>query len=282
MMKKLLFVAALAAAALAVAAVPVDAQWQTPNHSVPVGRGAGNIGFGNAAPGTAGLPFVSNGASADPSFQLLLDIIPVGAVLDYTGTTAPNAHFVLAFGQPISRTTYATYFALVGTTYGAGDGSTTFNVPDLRGRASYGVDNMGGSAANRITVAGGNYDGTVLGGTGGLQNHTLVTAELAAHTHSSPTLTDPGHSHTIQGTGSVSSGNSNVVGTENLSAVVNPPTSTNTTGITLSANTGSNGSGTAHTVLSPGISLSKIIRVQHHEDAANDNDEIWYKEIIGE
>lgn len=50
---------------------PALAQWQTPNHSVPVGRGAGVTGFGNAAPGTAGRPIVSNGPSADPSFQQL-------------------------------------------------------------------------------------------------------------------------------------------------------------------------------------------------------------------
>jgi microcystin-dependent protein len=257
MMKKLLFVAALAAAALAVAAVPVDAQWQTPNHSVPIGKGVGNTGFGNAAPGAAGLPFVSNGASVDPSFQVLLDIIPVGAVLDYTGTTAPNAHFVLAYGQAISRTTYATYFALVGTAFGVGDGSTTFNVPDLRGRGVVGVDNMGGSAANRITVAGGNFDGTVLGGTGGLQNHTLTTPELAAHTHVN-TLTDPGHTHTIN----VYSTNQVVAGGGPVAAVgpSTGATGSSTTGVTIT--NAAAGGGTAHTILQPTIVLNKIIRVQ--------------------
>lgn len=62
-----------AAAALFLLALlsPAVAQWQTPNHSVPVGRGAGVMGFGSAAPGAAGLPLVSNGATLDPSFQLL-------------------------------------------------------------------------------------------------------------------------------------------------------------------------------------------------------------------
>ena len=73
--------------------------------------------------------------------------IPLGGMLEFTGTTRPTASFVLPFGQAISRTTYAAYFAMVGTTYGAGDGSTTFNVIDKRGRVSAGKDDMGGSAA---------------------------------------------------------------------------------------------------------------------------------------
>jgi len=54
-------------------------------------------------------------------------------------------------GQAVSRSTYAALFLAIGTLYGAGNGSTTFNVPDLRGRALFGKDNMGGSAANRLT-----------------------------------------------------------------------------------------------------------------------------------
>lgn len=62
---------ALFAIALLAGCVPALAQWQTPNHSVPVGRGVGVTGFGNAAPGATSLPFVSNGASSDPSFRVL-------------------------------------------------------------------------------------------------------------------------------------------------------------------------------------------------------------------
>src|SRR5258708_1982512 len=63
-MKKIL------ALVLALFCTPVAAQWQTPNGAVPIGRGAGKTGFGNAAPGTAGLPLVSNGPGVDPSFHL--------------------------------------------------------------------------------------------------------------------------------------------------------------------------------------------------------------------
>lgn len=59
----------LLAVALFAGCAPTFAQWQTPNHSVPVGKGVGVTGFGNAAPGAAGSPLISNGASADPSFQ---------------------------------------------------------------------------------------------------------------------------------------------------------------------------------------------------------------------
>ena len=59
---------AFAALAFLLACTPAFAQWQTPNHSVPIGKGSGITGFGSAAPSTAGQPFVSQGASADPAF----------------------------------------------------------------------------------------------------------------------------------------------------------------------------------------------------------------------
>lgn len=116
-----------------------------------------------------------------------------GTILDFAGTTAPNG-WLLCYGQAVSRTTYPNLFASIGTTYGAGDGSTTFNLPDTRGRAVIGKDNMGGTAAGRITTAGGGIDGTTLGAAGGTQTHTLTTAQMPSHTHAN-TLTDPGHTH---------------------------------------------------------------------------------------
>lgn len=71
----------------------------------------------------------------------------IGATKPLTHTTVP-AGYLLEYGQAVSRTVYARYFALVGTRYGVGDGSTTFNVRDKRGRVGVGVDNMGGTAAN--------------------------------------------------------------------------------------------------------------------------------------
>lgn len=105
-----------------------------------------------------------------------------GMVQAYAGTAAPE-RWLLCYGQAISRTTYAALFAIVSTTYGVGDGSTTFNVPDLRGRVVAGQDDMGGVSANRLTGASGGVDGDVLGGAGGAETHTLITAEIPAHTH---------------------------------------------------------------------------------------------------
>jgi microcystin-dependent protein len=109
-------------------------------------------------------------------------LAPAGSVISYAGSTAPTG-WLLCFGQSVSRATYAALFAVVGTTYGVGDGSTTFNLPDLRGRAVAGKDDMGGSAANRLTGTSGGVSGSVLGASGGAQQHTLIIAEIPSHAH---------------------------------------------------------------------------------------------------
>jgi microcystin-dependent protein len=110
--------------------------------------------------------------------------IPLAGGLDYWGSTAPNSAFAFPFGQAIDRTTYAGLFALIGTTYGAGNGSTTFNLPDCRGRVVASPDNMGGSDASRLTT--GNLSGvrTTLGGAGGEPAHPLSAGEIPSITSS--------------------------------------------------------------------------------------------------
>ena len=110
--------------------------------------------------------------------------VPVGAVTPYAGAAAP-ARWLFCFGQNVSRMTYAALFAALGTTHGAGDGSTTFALPDLRGRAVFGKDNMGGAAASRVTNAVSGITGTTLGAAGGDQT-------LHQHTHTATsTFTTP-------------------------------------------------------------------------------------------
>lgn len=93
-------------------------------------------------------------------------ITPTGVVVAYTGSTAPD-NWLLCDGSAVSRTTYNELFSLIGTIYGSGDGSTTFNLPDLRGRTIFGKDDMGGSAASRVTSAGSGIDGATVGAVGG-------------------------------------------------------------------------------------------------------------------
>lgn len=119
--------------------------------------------------------------------------VPVGAIVDYAGAAAP-AGWLLCCGQSVSRTVYAALFGVLGTLYGAGDGATSFGLPDLRGRATFGLDNMGGVAANLVTMAGSSVNGVVLGAVGGSQLAAAHAHDVTdpGHTHA---LTDPGHAH---------------------------------------------------------------------------------------
>jgi microcystin-dependent protein len=128
--------------------------------------------------------------------------VPIGTVNPFAGSSAPGG-WLLCDGRStdISRTTYSGLFSVIGTTYGSGDGSTTFNLPDLRGRVIAGEDDMGGTAANRLTAAGSGINGLVLGAAGGAQTHTLTGAQsgVPEHSHantlSSNTVASSGHRH---------------------------------------------------------------------------------------
>jgi len=130
--------------------------------------------------------------------------IPAGAMMPYAGTSAPSG-WLLCDGSAVSRTTYATLFALVSTTYGVGDGSTTFNLPDLRGRTFIGLDNLGGTPKNIVTDA--NADS--LGGEVGTETHTLSESEMPAHTHTiaTQTTTNGGGAGDIYHSASATTGN---------------------------------------------------------------------------
>jgi len=108
--------------------------------------------------------------------------VPVGVVNPFAGATAP-AGWLMCFGQAVSRTQYPILFSTLSTTYGVGDGSTTFNIPDMRGRAVAGKDDMGGTAASRITNAVAGITATTLGASGGNQTmHGHSHANTAAFT----------------------------------------------------------------------------------------------------
>jgi microcystin-dependent protein len=187
----------------------------------------------------------------------------VGEVVDYAGTAAPSG-WLLCYGQAISRTTYSALYAILSTTYGSGDGSTTFNVPDLRGRVSAGQDDMGGTSANRLTGLTNGVNGDTLGATGGLESFTLVEANLPAHTHDQGTLaTASSGSHNHDNGADANNGSVNVEAGNQTSVADNGGTAnTSSDGAhthTISGNTGSTGSDTAVGHIQPTIILNKII-----------------------
>lgn len=190
--------------------------------------------------------------------------IPVGAAIELTcvpaGTTVVSktgSTVVLSNPSNISLNTVGTFFP-----YGNGNGSTTFNVPDLRDLVIAGRPNMGGTDRGLLTTTYYGVNPAATGARGGNQNHTLSVVELAAHTHPSSTLTDPGHIHaTTPAVPSVFSGAGAVApgagGTNTIAMTVNSAT----TGITLSTNTGSQGSSTPFATIQPTITLNYIIKI---------------------
>lgn len=156
--------------------------------------------------------------------------VPSGTFLLWGTNTAPDG-YVIADGTAVSRTTYAALFALYGTTYGAGNGTTTFNLPDLRGRVPVG----------RHT---GQTEFDTLAETGGSRTHTLGISEIPAHNHDVPTDFGPSSMQHMSGaTGRVAQTGTGAAG------AANP--------LPLTGNTGGGG---AHNNLQPYLVLNYIIK----------------------
>lgn len=173
-----------------------------------------------------------------PASDFRTYILPAGSIIPYGGSSAPTG-FLLCDGSAVSRTTYATLFAALddGAIYGTGDGSSTFNLPDLRGRVVAGQDDMGGSSANNLTGFSGGVNGDNLGATGGSEKHTLTIAQMPSHNHTVTEHEDP------DGTAF------NNIGSEGgASSFDRTSTTTNT------------GGGGAHNNVQPTIILNYIIR----------------------
>jgi microcystin-dependent protein len=147
------------------------------------------------------------------------------------GAATPPVGWLICDGSAIDRIIYAALFSVIGTTWGIGDGSTTFNIPNL-------VDSfpLGAGAA-------------ALGSSGGSDSVTLTTSELPAHTHS---ITDPGHAHTTLATAST-----NTTGTDPGDVTTGGMTGSATTGIT---GTNSTGSGNSFSILPPYAAVVWMIK----------------------
>jgi len=118
--------------------------------------------------------------------------VPTGTILDFAGPTAP-AGYLVCNGQTVSRTTYAALFAVLGGTWGGGDGSTTFHLPDLRRYITCG---SGGTQ-----VDAGLGPATAVGNKGGVEVNTLQITHMPSHAHS---ITDQIHAHLVGTSGTTS------------------------------------------------------------------------------
>ena len=182
-----------------------------------------------------------------PGAPAVLAEPPTGGLMLWPTSSAPSG-WLIADGAAVSRTTYADLFAVLGTAYGAGDGSTTFNLPNLKGRVPVGYDS-------------GQTEFDTLGETGGAKTHTLTSAEMPSHTHvqDAHTHTQDPHQHgmsegTTDGSGTLmdraNAGSGTTTVTDNATATNQNTTATN-------QNTGGGG---AHNNLQPYIALHFIIK----------------------
>ncbi len=154
-------------------------------------------------------------------------ILPSGVIMQYAGSSAPSG-WLFCDGSAISRTTYANLFAVVSTTYGTGDGSTTFNLPNFKGRMPVGV------GQGNTAEGGGLGTNRVRGATGGEETHTITSAEMPSHTHTFTTVDAAGATvdNAVRGGGA------------------NPTTAT----------TSATGTGNAHENMSPFLVVNFIIK----------------------
>lgn len=150
---------------------------------------------------------------------------------------SPPPGWLYCTGDAVSRTTYAKLFALIGTTYGVGDSSTTFNLPDLRGRVPLGQDDMGGTPANVVT----DPDASVMGAKLGTATVTLTAGQLPEHTHDySDAYNSVTPGGTFLGPGTAVSGK---------------------TQATIAKSTSIAGNGEAHPNIQPSMTMAYLIKV---------------------
>jgi microcystin-dependent protein len=182
--------------------------------------------------GTAGLPqdvpFTDFAAAIKPALTNALQIagIPVGTILDFASDTAPDG-YLTCDGSAVSRSTYSALFTIIGTKWGVGNGTTTFNLPDLRRRVTVGSGGTGTAVL-----------GNLITNIGGAETHTLTVDQIPSHTHVVPrNNSTPG---SIDSYGATESGG-------------NTPN-------TRPYNTLATGGGLPHSIMQPTVVVNKIIK----------------------
>ena len=178
--------------------------------------------------------------------------LPIAGGMDFWGTSVPNSAFAFPIGQAISRTTYSALFAIMGTTHGVGDGSTTFNLPDKRGRVSA----MKETSATLLTPTYFVGDSTSIGVKNGSESRTIVTANLPAYTPSGSISTSvtPSASYTAGTASGLAQSGSNLT----LPVGATTPAYTATSTFT---GTAQGGTSTPIAIVQPTIICNYIIRI---------------------
>lgn len=181
-------------------------------------------------------------------------VIPPGTIAMTGRNTAPVG-WLICDGAAVDRTLFAALYAAIGNTFGPGNGTTTFNLPDMRGRVAAGVGTGtgGGASGTGAPTGGAALAAVALSGWFGANDVTLTSAQIPAHTHP---ITDPGHAHGQNGATGGPGSTELALGTfDTMGNASN--TDSATTGITVNNNTGGGGS---HTNLQPTVGLNFIIR----------------------
>lgn len=191
---------------------------QITNDTITAAQIAANaIGSSELADASVDTTAIIDGSITTPKIGSAVPLVPVGSVLDWPWASGSiPAWALLPYGQLLTQAAYPAMQALADASarpYG-GSAGTNFNMPDMRGRSGVGMDNMGGTAANRITAAISGINGTILGAAGGAEGVTLTTAQLPAHNHviSPHSHTVNSHGHSISGTPNINNGTLGVSG----------------------------------------------------------------------
>jgi len=215
--------------------------------------------FYSSQTGSAGDFYVNGNATVEGNLTVsgITNIIPTGVIQMWPTVTAPTG-FLLCTGTAVSRTTYAALFAVIGTTFGAGDGSTTFNLPDMRSlhpKGAGGVIGLGVIAGSSVV--------------------TLNTGNLPAHNHG---INDPGHVHSITDPGHTHPQRQNIspsfqggaaganvsYGSVSSNSTTRVSTDSNTTGISVQSHTTgittqNTGTGDTFSTAQPSIGVNYIV-----------------------
>lgn len=165
-------------------------------NNVILGNGTSTPTF--VAPSTSGNVLTSNGTTWASTAPAASGSLPTGAIMPFAGASAPTGGYLLCDASAVSRSTYATLFGVIGTTYGSGDGSTTFNLPDLRGRLPMGAGTGSGLNASGTGLPSGSAQTARTRGQWlGEETHLLTTSEMPSHSHNGATGDAGSHSHTL-------------------------------------------------------------------------------------